>query len=97
MKNQMDLKQVKKAQLILRALNHKLRQEILKIIYEKPNIIVTDLYVKLKIEQSVVSQQLAILRNAKIVKFKRQGKYIKYSVNDDMINHILDTCQKLVS
>jgi DNA-binding transcriptional ArsR family regulator len=97
MKNQMDLKQVKKSQLVLRALNHKLRQQIIKIMYAEPNIIVTDLYVKLRIEQSVVSQQLAILRNAKIVKFKRQGKYIKYSVNDDMINHILDTCQKLVS
>jgi DNA-binding transcriptional ArsR family regulator len=97
MKNQMDLKQVKKAQLILRALNHKLRQEILKIIYEKPNIIVTDLYVKLRIEQSVVSQHLAILRNAKIVKFIRQGKYIKYSVNEDMINHILETCEQLAN
>ena len=93
----MDLKQVKKAQLILRALNHKLRQEILKIIYEKPNIIVTDLYVKLRIEQSVVSQHLAILRNAKIVKFIRQGKYIKYSVNEDMINHILETCEQLAN
>jgi DNA-binding transcriptional ArsR family regulator len=97
MKNQMDLKQVKKSQLVLRALNHKLRQQILKIMYAEPNIIVTDLYVKLRIEQSVASQHLAILRNAKIVKFIRQGKYIKYSVNNDMINHILNTCEQLVN
>ena len=93
----MDLKQVKKAQLILRALNHKLRQQIIKILYAEPNIIVTNLYVKLRIEQSVASQHLAILRNAKIVKFRRQGKYIKYSVNEDMINHILETCEQLVN
>lgn len=93
----MDLKQVKKSQLVLRALNHKLRQQILKIMYAEPNIIVTDLYVKLRIEQSVASQHLAILRNAKIVKFIRQGKYIKYSVNNDMINHILNTCEQLVN
>lgn len=88
MKNQVDLKNVKKAQMVLRALNHKLRQKILTLIEEKPGITVTEIYVKFRIEQSVASQQLAILRNAGIVTTVRDGKFIMYNVNQNRINEI---------
>lgn len=88
MKNQTDLKKVKKAQMVLRALNHKLRQQILKVINDSPEITVTEIYVKLRIEQAVASQQLSILRLAKIVTCTREGKFIKYSVNNDRIKDI---------
>jgi DNA-binding transcriptional ArsR family regulator len=94
MKNSLDLKKTnlllktKKASLVLRALNHKLRQQILTLIEENPSIIVTDIYSKLKIEQSVASQHLAILRKAGIVNTTREGKFIKYIVNQDRINEI---------
>jgi DNA-binding transcriptional ArsR family regulator len=42
---------------------------------------VTELYVKLRLEQSVASQHLAILRKAGFVKTDRDGKFIYYSVN----------------
>ena len=48
-----DLLEVKKAALVLRALNHKLRQQILKLIDESGKMTVTELYVKLRLEQSV--------------------------------------------
>jgi DNA-binding transcriptional ArsR family regulator len=82
------LLKVRKGQMILRALNHKLRQQILNIIEDKPNITVTEIYNKLKIEQSVASQHLAILRNSDIVTTTRDGKFIKYNVNHDRINDI---------
>ena len=94
MKNSLDSKKTnlllktKKASLVLRALNHKLRQQILTLIEENPSIIVTDIYSKLKIEQSVASQHLAILRKAGIVTTTREGKFIKYIVNQDRINEI---------
>jgi DNA-binding transcriptional ArsR family regulator len=88
MKHQINLNEVKKAQMLLRALNHKLRQEILSTIEKKGNINVTEIYVKLRIEQSVASQHLAILRIANIVKTKRDGKVIWYSVNYDRIKEI---------
>lgn len=50
-----DLLNVKKASLILRAINHKLRQQILKLIDEQGKITVTEIYVKLRLEQSVAS------------------------------------------
>lgn len=76
-----DLLNIKKAALILRAINHKLRQQILKLIDEQGKITVTELYVKLRLEQSVASQHLAILRKAGFVKTSRDGKFIYYSVN----------------
>jgi DNA-binding transcriptional ArsR family regulator len=47
-----DFLQLKKAALILRAINHKLRQQILKLIQQKDKITVTEIYVKLRLEQS---------------------------------------------
>lgn len=76
-----DLLEVKKAALVLRALNHKLRQQILKMIDESGKMTVTELYVKLRLEQSVASQHLAILRKAGFVNTDRDGKFIYYSVN----------------
>lgn len=88
MKHQIDLNLVKKSQMTLRALNHKLRQQILSTIERNENISVTEIYVKLRIEQSVASQHLAILRRANIVKTRREGKIIWYSVNFDRIKDI---------
>ena len=48
-----DLLQLKKAALVLRAINHKLRQQILKLINQKDKITVTEIYVKLRLDQSV--------------------------------------------
>ncbi|MDZ4794584.1 MAG: metalloregulator ArsR/SmtB family transcription factor [Bacteroidota bacterium] len=83
-----DLLSVKKAALILRAVNHKLRQQILKLIDEHKKMTVTDLYVKLRLEQSVASQHLAILRKAGFVKTTRDGKFIYYSVNISRIEEL---------
>ncbi|MEP6700583.1 MAG: metalloregulator ArsR/SmtB family transcription factor [Bacteroidota bacterium] len=83
-----DLLNVKKAALILRALNHKLRQQIIKLIDEQGKMTVTDIYVKLRMEQSVASQHLAILRKAGFVKTVRDGKFIYYSVNGSRIEEL---------
>ena len=76
-----ELLNVKKAALILRAVNHKLRQQILKLIDEHGKVTVTELYMKLRLEQSVASQHLAVLRKAGFVTTTRDGKFIYYSVN----------------
>ncbi|MEE6187187.1 hypothetical protein PIECOFPK_00315 [Mycovorax composti] len=79
---------VKKAALILRAFNHKLRQQILKLIDSQEKITVTEIYVKLRIEQSVASQHLAILRKADFVKTERNGKFIYYTVNTERMKQL---------
>ena len=92
-----DYLNVKKAALVLRALNHKLRQQMIKMLEENNKMTVTDLYIQLRLEQSVASQHLAILRRAGIVKTERDGKYIYYRVNEDrvsQINQIVDNLLK---
>ena len=76
-----DYHNIKKAAMVLRAINHKLRQQVLKTIHENKRIDVTDLYVKLRLEQSVASQHLAILRKAGVVSTERDGKNIFYTIN----------------
>lgn len=83
-----DLLNVKKAALVLRAVNHKLRQQILKQIDEQGRMTVTELYVKLRLEQSVASQHLAILRKAGFVNTDRDGKFIYYSVNANRLQEV---------
>ncbi len=83
-----DVLQLKKAALILRAINHKLRQQIVKLIHQKGKITVTEIYVKLRLEQSVASQHLAILRKAGFVTATRDGKFIYYSVNYDRLTDV---------
>lgn len=80
-----DTLRIKKASINLRAINHKLRQVILKLIGERDNITVTEIFLHLRLEQSVASQHLAILRKAGYVKTKREGKFIYYSVNKQKI------------
>jgi len=61
---------------------------MIKTIYENTRLTVTQLYVKLRLEQSVASQHLAILRRAAIVSTERDGKYIYYTINKDRIAEI---------
>jgi DNA-binding transcriptional ArsR family regulator len=53
----------------------------MQLIHKNGSMIVQDIYKKLKIEQSVTSQHLSVLRNANLVIAKREGKFIYYSVN----------------
>src|SRR3954466_14585838 len=76
-----DFLQVKKAAVTLRAINHKLRQQIMRLLEDHQRMTVTEIYVQLRLEQSVASQHLAILRRAGIVETFRDGKYISYSIN----------------
>lgn len=92
-----DYYNVKKAALILRALNHKLRQQLVKLIEEKKKITVTEIYVQLRLEQSVASQHLAILRKAGIVLTEREGKFIYYLINFKRIDEVSRIVNELVA
>lgn len=84
----LDYNQLRKAVLVLRAINHKLRQRVIDLLEEEDSLTVTDIYVRLRLEQSVASQHLAILRRAGVVKTNRQGKFIYYSLDKDRLVEI---------
>ena len=65
----------------------------MKIVYilTKGSLHVQDLANKVGLSQTAVSYQLRILRAAKIVKFRRQGKMIFYAIDDEHVSDIINT------
>ena len=88
--------EVRKAALVFRAINHRLRQQILRLLHEKGQMTVTELYSRLFLEQSEASQHLAILRKANYVLTRRSGKFIYYSVNYQRLAEIREAAEKLL-
>ena len=89
--------EVKKAAAILRSINHKLRQSIIRLLEEKDRLTVTEIYVKLRVEQSVASQHLAILRRAEFVNTLREGKNIFYSLNHHRLDDVNTFIRQLLT
>jgi len=94
---QLDYSELRKAVLVLRAVNHKLRQRIIDLLEENQKMTVTDIYIKLRLEQSVASQHLAILRRAGVVATDRQGKFIYYSLDNDRLSQISRLVEELAA
>ncbi|MBK8502411.1 MAG: helix-turn-helix transcriptional regulator [Saprospiraceae bacterium] len=91
----LDYAELRKAVLVLRAVNHKLRQRIIDLLEEGESMTVTDIYIKLRLEQSVASQHLAILRRAGVVRTDRQGKFIYYSLDKSRLAQISKLVEEL--
>ena len=51
---------------------------------------VSDLTEALSMQQSAVSHQLTVLRNMKLVKTRRDGKNVFYTLADDHVENILE-------
>ena len=92
----LDYVAVKSAAMTLRAINHKLRQQMIKLLEDHKKMTVTEIYVKLRLEQSVASQHLAILRRAGIVITERDGKFIHYTINKQRIAEVAKFVEELV-
>ena len=89
--------EIRKAALIYRAINHNLRQDMLRLIHKSGRITVTELYRKMNLEQSVASQHLAILRTAGFVTTERDRRFIFYAVNYNMLKFVEEQSQKLLN
>jgi DNA-binding transcriptional ArsR family regulator len=63
---------------------------------ETPRLTVTEIYIKLRIEQSIASQHLSILRRSGVVISKRTGKFIYYSLNKERLVEIGNLIKELV-
>ncbi|MCP3928358.1 MAG: helix-turn-helix transcriptional regulator [Bacteroidetes bacterium] len=71
---------------ILRALSHPLRMKIIEFIDQNETINVNKIYNTLRLEQSITSQHLRILRLAGIVNTERDGKFIHYAIDYDKLD-----------
>mgnify|MGYP003183111149 CR=1 FL=1 len=51
---------------------------------------VCDLAALLNVSQSAISHQLKTLKSARLVKYRRDGKVIYYSLDDEHVKHVFD-------
>lgn len=56
----------------------------------KSEMCVCDLAALLNVSQSAISHQLRTLKGARLVRFRREGKVVYYSLDDEHIKHIFD-------
>ena len=71
------------------------RIKIICVLFES-EMCVYDLAANLEMTQSAISHQLRILKNANLVKFRRDGKMIYYSLDDEHVQQIFDAGYKHV-
>lgn len=64
------------------------RIKILYALFES-ELCVGDIALVLGMSQSAVSHQLRILKDSKLIKFRREGKVIFYSLDDDHVRTIM--------
>lgn|SRR5690554_5130533 len=57
---------------------------------EKEEMCVCDIAVLLNLTQSAISHQLRVLKQANLVKYRKEGKVVYYSLNDDHVKMIFD-------
>ena len=77
-----------------KALSHPLRIRILDEL-RRGEVGVNDLCVRLDVEQSTLSQQLAVLRTRSIVVGRKDGQSVLYSVPDPEVFKLLDVAKKI--
>ena len=58
---------------------------------------VCDLQVALEMTQSAVSHQLSVLKRARLVRYRKEGKTVFYSLDDDHVRQILDVAMDHLS
>jgi len=75
---------LRKSSEVLRALAHPLRMRILEY----------KIYSSLKLEQSITSQHLRILRQAELVETERRGKFIHYRLRYDKIDNAVNSIRE---
>jgi ArsR family transcriptional regulator len=77
-----------------KALAHPLRIRIIDALRDG-EVGVNDLSVRLQVEQTTLSQQLAILRNRNLVVARKNGSNVFYSVRDAGIFRLFDVAREI--
>ena len=92
----MDPLSIKKAALIIRAVNHPIRQKLLWTIHKGKKMRVTELHKSLRLVQPLVSQHMAALREAGFLTEERQGRNILYSINYERLKEVQQLAGRLI-
>ena len=70
---------------LFKVLGDKTRIKLLPLLVAEDELCVCDIADALHMQQSAISHQLRVLRNARLVKFRKDGKEAFYSLDDDHV------------
>ena len=77
-----------------RALAHPIRIKILEILVRGGRT-VQELQEALTLDQPIVSQQLAVLRNQNIVAAQKEGLSVRYTLRDPLLGELLEVARRI--
>lgn len=77
-----------------RALAHPTRIRMLEILIQGGRT-VQELQEALTLDQPIVSQQLAVLRNQGIVSTQKEGVSVRYALRDPLVGELLDVARRI--
>lgn len=89
-KNTPDEQILNKLTELFKIMGDKTRMKILYALLQVGEMCVCDLSYVLGKSPSAISHQLRVLRQADLVKFRKEGKVVYYSLNDQHVKEILD-------
>ena len=81
---------LERAASILKTIAHPTRITIISMLEEGKMMTVTEIYKKLKIEQSTTSHHLSMLKDKGVLGSKRVGKNTYYYIKNENLTHIID-------
>jgi ArsR family transcriptional regulator len=79
-----------------KTLAHPARIRVLELLRDGPRT-VGELLDEMGLEQSHLSQQLAVMRRANIVRSRKEGTRVQYTVVDPRIFQLLETAKAIIS
>lgn len=88
-KKELTKEQLERAAQVLKAMAHPIRVSIMALIDDK-KMNVTQIYQALKLEQSVVSHHLGILRDKGVLLGERDGKNVFYSYKKELLKSLVE-------
>ncbi len=77
-----------------KALAHPIRIRLLEVLRVRERS-VQELQAALGLDQSTVSQQLAILRAKHVVVARKEGTTVRYAVRDPLVGNLLDVARRI--
>jgi DNA-binding transcriptional ArsR family regulator len=82
-------KQLKTMSEVFKALSDPTRLKILLLLLSFKKLCVNSIADKIGLTQPAISQQLKILRNAKVIDAQKVGLYVHYSINNETIGEYI--------
>jgi DNA-binding transcriptional ArsR family regulator len=89
-KTEIDIRKLEDTASRLRAISHPMRIAIIELLENYTKLNVTEIYLKLKIEQAAASHHLNILKSKGILSSKRAGKQTYYFIKHGAVIQLID-------